>query len=135
MSSRSLLREIAEQLEATAEGDPRFWTGLREELGRARMARGTRQYQASQTAGPITDVGVQVAPVIKERATQTGGPPDDSDNSSFSEEPEESSVSAVTDSTAPDGCRNCVAGTIFIASVIDPARSSSATGATVRAPL
>jgi hypothetical protein len=88
MTARGLLREIAEQLEAASEQDPHFWTGLREEIGRARMEQGTRQNRASQTAGPLLDVAVQVAPAAEERATQTqptAAPGNDTSDSEGSE--------------------------------------------------
>ncbi|KMQ86001.1 hypothetical protein RF55_15159 [Lasius niger] len=107
MTRRNVLREVAEQLELAAEGDPLFWTGLREELGRVRMARGARQDQASQTEGPITDVGVQVAPRTEERAAQTGQTTDDSCSPSSSDGSEERGAPALTDPTPPDGCWNC----------------------------
>lgn len=89
MTSREVLRQIAEQMEAAAQQDPHFWSGLREELGRARMAHGTRQQRATQTAGPIVDVAVQVAPATREGATQTRQEAEASDQSASSSESEE----------------------------------------------
>lgn len=68
MTSRSVLREIAAQLEAAAEQDPHFWAGLREEIGRSRMEQGARRHRAVQMESPLLDVVVQVAPATEERA-------------------------------------------------------------------
>ncbi|KMQ89717.1 rex protein [Lasius niger] len=135
MIQRNMLREIAEQLELAAEGDPRFWAGLREELGRVRMARGARRDQAAQTAGPITDVGVQVAPITEKRVAQTGQPTDDFRNSSSSGEPEERCASALTDSPPPAAVGIAGAGTTFTVSVLGPARFHFAIGAVAKAQL
>jgi hypothetical protein len=105
MTSRSVLREIAEQLEAAAEQDPRFWAGIREELGRARMEQGARQHSAVQTAGPLLDVAVQVAPTTEERATQTGRATEARQDSTDSEASEEDRPP--TRPWPPDGCWNC----------------------------
>ncbi|KAL6417038.1 hypothetical protein ACFW04_014746 [Cataglyphis niger] len=43
---RQFLRECAELMETTADRHPYFWAGLREELGRARLAWGNRHERA-----------------------------------------------------------------------------------------
>ncbi|XP_011858139.1 PREDICTED: skin secretory protein xP2-like [Vollenhovia emeryi] len=74
MSADQALRETAELLEEAAARRPDFWRRLREEIGRVRLSSGGRQSRATQTAGPIVDVGVQASPATVERAVQTDGP-------------------------------------------------------------
>ncbi|XP_011864473.1 PREDICTED: uncharacterized protein LOC105560196 [Vollenhovia emeryi] len=74
MSAEQALRETAELLEEAAARNPDFWRRLREEIGRVRLNSGGRQSRATQTAGPIVDVGVQASPTTAERAVQTDAP-------------------------------------------------------------
>ncbi|KMQ83350.1 serine arginine repetitive matrix protein 1-like protein [Lasius niger] len=107
MTARSVLRELAEQLEAAAEMDPQFWVGLREEIGRARMTQGARHQRATQTSGPLLDVAVQVAPTTTERATQTDRETGSSSDSSSSVGDLEGLGMEPRYLFPPEGCWNC----------------------------
>ncbi|KMQ87493.1 odd-skipped protein [Lasius niger] len=135
MTSRSVLREIAAQLEAAAEQDPCFWTGLREELGRARMEQGARHHRAIQTADPLMDVAVQVAPSTEERATQTDQAAEAChDLSDFEESEARGEERPPTNPWPPGGCGTVPMSPTCTASVPDPVPMSPTCTASVPDP-
>ncbi|KMQ84246.1 gag polyprotein [Lasius niger] len=107
MTSRSVLRKIATQLEAAAEQDPQFWAGLREEIGRTQMEQSARQHRVAQTAGPLLDVAVQIAPATEERATQTDRAAGDTDSSGAEGSEHHVKRRPPTHPWPPGGCWNC----------------------------
>ncbi|KMQ84155.1 gag-pol fusion polyprotein [Lasius niger] len=71
------------------------------------MTHGCRQNRATQTAGPIEDVGVQVGPVTIERAAQTDPPADNRREAIRAIEPEDDDAARPGGSRPHQGCWNC----------------------------
>ncbi|KAL6419696.1 hypothetical protein ACFW04_011262 [Cataglyphis niger] len=104
MEFRQFLRECAELMEATADRHPYFWAGLREELGRARLARGNRDERATQVVLEGTDRAIQASPIVQDRATQTAPEPEESSEGSLEARGREPTRRVIV---PPRGCWNC----------------------------